>query len=829
MKNIIKCGHCLFVALTILAGVDRVAAQGTKFSYQGNLNTNGAPANGYFDFEFSLYSNAEGSGAKIGSTITETDIGVTNGLFSVALDFGDIFTGNDLWLAMSVRSNGVGSYTALSPLQELTPTPYAIFATTASNLSGTLPAAQISGVIPLAQLPGAVVTNNETTVGFANLTLSSNLTLPSQANITSGGNSLLRADGDDNFYAGPGAGPSSNSGSANTGIGVGTLQTNINGTNNTAIGYEALGSNTNGSYNTAAGERALLNNASGNDNTADGRHALESNTSGNDNTAGGYEALLSNKSGNQNTAVGATALSGNPGGSNNIALGYGAGSAYGAGESSNIDIGNVGVAKDSSIIRIGTGQTSTFIAGVINGNGGGLTNLNAVHLSGDISLALLPSAVVTNEEGGVTLDNVTVGGTLTLGDPATIYAGNSSLVHVDLKGNFFAGPSAGNLATTGSRNTALGSGALLFDTSGYDNTACGGDALFNNGAGSFNTAYGAAALEANVTGSNNTAVGVGALSENTSGSNNTANGLGALTSNTTGRDNTAVGLYAMGGVSPGTSGANTATGGYAIYDITTGYNNTAEGYQALQADSTGFDNVGIGVATFQANSGGFQNTGVGTYAFQQMTSGTGNIGLGIYAGYDLFNGTNNIYIGNYGVSAENNVIRIGQGQGETYLAGTVNCGPIISGAHTCCTMTITGGCDLAEPFPISTAEQQVVEGAVVVIDAENEGHLKLADRPYDTRVAGVVSGANGINPGIQMQQQGLLEGGRNVALTGRVYVQADTSNGPIEPGDLLTTSSTPGRAMKVTDHVRAQGAILGKAMSGLKEGNGMVLVLVTLQ
>ncbi len=66
-------------------------------------------------------------------------------------------------------------------------------------------------------------------------------------------------------------------------------------------------------------------------------------------------------------------------------------------------------------------------------------------------------------------------------------------------------------------------------------------------------------------------------------------------------------------------------------------------------------------------------------------------------------------------------------------------------------------------------------------------------------------------------------------MTGRVYVQADATFGAIKPGDMLTTSETPGHAMKVTDHARAQGAILGKAMSGLKEGTGTVLVLVTLQ
>jgi hypothetical protein len=66
-------------------------------------------------------------------------------------------------------------------------------------------------------------------------------------------------------------------------------------------------------------------------------------------------------------------------------------------------------------------------------------------------------------------------------------------------------------------------------------------------------------------------------------------------------------------------------------------------------------------------------------------------------------------------------------------------------------------------------------------------------------------------------------------LTGRVYCWANASYGPIEPGDLLTTSDTPGHAMKVTDHAKAQGAIIGKAMTELKQGKGLVLVLVTLQ
>lgn len=150
-----------------------------------------------------------------------------------------------------------------------------------------------------------------------------------------------------------------------------------------------------------------------------------------------------------------------------------------------------------------------------------------------------------------------------------------------------------------------------------------------------------------------------------------------------------------------------------------------------------------------------------------------------------------------------------------------------SGTLTTRVLTITGGADIAEPFAMS--QPDLPKGAVVVIDEAHPGHLKLSTEPYDRRVAGVISGAGGVNPGLSLSQQGVLEGNQQVALTGRVYVQADASSGPIQPGDLLTTSATPGHAMKAADPTRAHGAILGKAMTGLKEGKGLVLVLVALQ
>lgn len=141
--------------------------------------------------------------------------------------------------------------------------------------------------------------------------------------------------------------------------------------------------------------------------------------------------------------------------------------------------------------------------------------------------------------------------------------------------------------------------------------------------------------------------------------------------------------------------------------------------------------------------------------------------------------------------------------------------------------TIYGGADLAEPFPMK--EEEIENGSVVVIDEDHPGRLKRSTRAYDTQVAGIVSGANGINPGLSLKQEGALDQGQNVALTGRVYAKADASHGAIKPGDLLTTSDTPGHAMKASDAAKAQGAILGKAMTALKEGTGLVLVLVTLQ
>ncbi len=153
----------------------------------------------------------------------------------------------------------------------------------------------------------------------------------------------------------------------------------------------------------------------------------------------------------------------------------------------------------------------------------------------------------------------------------------------------------------------------------------------------------------------------------------------------------------------------------------------------------------------------------------------------------------------------------------------------VEGTVKCAVLKLTGGSDIAEPFDVNESVE-IAEGMVLAIDPDSPGNLKVADAAYDRRVAGVVSGAGEVQPGLIMSQEGTAADGKYpVALTGRVYCLADASSGPIEPGDLLTTSDTPGHAMKVVDHARAQGAVLGKAMTSLKAGRGLVLVLVSLQ
>lgn len=548
--------------LLIAASCFQACAQGTAFSYDGQLQSMGRPvADGLYDFQFNL-SNAPTGGSQVGSTVPKTAVPVTNGLFTTTLDFGAVFTGNATWLAISVCSNGVGNFQSLAPLQELTPTPYAIFAESSSNVSGTVSAAQLTGTLGNAQLAnssitinpgtglsgggivalGGAITLNATGSGGGVVTVNGNsditantaggvVTLGDTATSANTPSTIVKRDSSGNFsassvtlvggnlylpspaviYAGGnptlidegsffagGAGNTTLTGSSDVGIGLNALHSVTTGVNNAAVGEQALKSDTRGSNNVANGYTALYSNTSGYGNTAEGMAALYKNTTGYYNTANGLNTLYSNTTGFYNTANGYQALAANTTGGENTANGAGA-----------------------------LGANTTGTANMASG-----ANALAANTTGSDNTASGDNALIFNTIGTENVAN---------------------------------GWGAMFVNTTGSHNTAVGAYALPQNQTGNYNTAVGEEALYQTLA-SDNTAIGYQALHNNNAGGNNTASGYGALYANTTGNNNTADGYGALGDNWTGKNNTASGFQALGQLGN--------------IDSVGGTNNIAVGYQA---------------------------------------------------------------------------------------------------------------------------------------------------------------------------------------------------------------------------------------------------------
>jgi len=158
-----------------------VLAQGTAFTYQGRLNDGTGPANGLYDLQFDLYSVASG-GSPLTAALIADDLTITNGLFTVTLDFsGASFDGGDRWLEIGVRPGAsAGAYTNLAPRQQLTSTPYAI---RAANFSGAVAASQITGNLASSNIGAGTITSTNLAAGAA----VANLNASGQSGVASGG------------------------------------------------------------------------------------------------------------------------------------------------------------------------------------------------------------------------------------------------------------------------------------------------------------------------------------------------------------------------------------------------------------------------------------------------------------------------------------------------------------------------------------------------------------------------------------------------------------------------------------------------------------------
>jgi hypothetical protein len=234
--------------------------------------------------------------------------------------------------------------------------------------------------------------------------------------------------------------------------------------------------------------------------------------------------------------------------------------------------------------------------------------------------------------------------------------------------------------------------------------------------------------------------------------------------------------------------------------------------------------VGIGtktpLSTLNLNSGDTANADIfmiGNNSSRGLLLRDVGHALDIFSiGYPLYinNVNQNTYInaengGNVGIGTTTPIAKLTV-QGDVSVSGDV----------------ILTGADCAEEFDI-VAPAEAEPGTVVVVD--QGGILHQCQQAYDKRVAGVISGAGDFRPSLILDRQQSQENRMPVALVGKVYCKVDARYAPIEAGDLLTTSPTPGHAMKADDPLKAFGAVIGKALRALQAGQGMIPILIALQ
>jgi hypothetical protein len=301
-----------------------------------------------------------------------------------------------------------------------------------------------------------------------------------------------------------------------------------------------------------------------------------------------------------------------------------------------------------------------------------------------------------------------------------------------------------------------------------------------------------------------------------------------------------------GPTEPGVLGQNATDGGRGVVG-----NGGPNGVGVLGQNDTGFavfgnSRTGIGVnAESQTNDAVHGNshsqTAAGVSGFNLGTttpSGPGVLGhsdngSGVVGDSSTFDGV-------FGVShnpkaagvsgrildASGKVIPDGMAgffDGSVTVTGKINCP---TGTVTCFDVSISNA-DCAEEFEVANGE---ATEPGTLMSFRTDGALCPSSQAYDSRVAGVVSGAGEYKPGIVLdKRQGQGKNRVPIALIGKVFCKVDAEYSPIEVGDLLTASPTAGHAMKATDPLKAFGSVIGKALRSQSAGRGMIPVLVALQ
>lgn len=612
-----------------LALVPSARAQGpadTRFTYQGRLTVSGAPGSGAYDFEFVLYDAPVG-GAPVGPAVAREDVTVTEGLFTVLLDFGNVFGIERRFLELRVRAGASSDpFTPVLPRQEVTPAPSATFSAESAN-------AQALGGVPASQF----VRTDDPRLSDARVPL------PGSADYVQNGS--VAQPGVSFNVGGTGAADVLDAATGFHLAGAPILR--APGTGTLFVGFEAGAAST-GTFNSFAGFHAGALNDVGSFNTFLGAEAGAANVSGHQNTYVGRNAGR-NATGHANTYLGRNAGNNDVSGTFNTILGW---------------FADVGAPNLVSATAIGAGARVNTSNTLVLGTSG-----DTVEVPGAQAVAL----------------SLSVGGALTVAGPfqaatldaATHYRLGGARVLGVFNTNLHVGTGAGSETGFGFRNTFVGIQAGRNDFNGVNNSYFGAEAGRDNTSGQNNSFFGPLVGQANTasnnsffgaltgpfntTGGDNSFFGHGAGNRNTTGAGNVFLGSIAGSQNTTGSDNTFVGRDAdwlsssLNGDGVTLLGAGTRAGLQLASATAIGHraqvnqgNAIVLGAIAGVNGATASTNVGIGTANPNARLHVVDGVGI-LFGASSGCPGVVGLAFGTAIGsscqnYALFGGDGNTYI-----------------------------------------------------------------------------------------------------------------------------------------------------------------------------------------
>lgn len=369
-----------FVLAFIFISTLNVYAQSSAFTYQGSLTDGGTPTNGNYDLQFSLW-NSNAGGNQVGATQTLNNVTVSDGIFSVSLDFGsNAFPGTARYLEIAARRTGDAQFTTLTPRQEITSTPYAQRSGTASSADNATNSSQLGGVNAnqFVQTNDARLTNSRPpTAGSDNYIR--NADIPQLANFWINGFAIVNGNlsgktveayeyfrlngtrvmsnpGVDNIFVGADTGNGPTVGQRNTTVGTKAALLNT-GSDNSFFGYSAGVGNT-GSRNLSFGANSGANNQ-GDDNSFFGFASGVATTTGGENSFFGRISGGANKTGSKNAFFGSDTGNTNVSGSSLTLMGY------------KSDVGSAGLTNATAIgANARVDQNNTIVlGGIFNVNG----------------------------------------------------------------------------------------------------------------------------------------------------------------------------------------------------------------------------------------------------------------------------------------------------------------------------------------------------------------------------------------------------------------------------------------------------------------------------